>query len=50
MIKRGFQLQPVIYDNIEKCIKMTWNGGSTGYDHIPASITKPVSEFLVWLQ
>ena len=26
---------------------MTLNDCSTEYDHIPASITKPVSEFLV---
>ena len=27
-----FQLQPVTYENIEKCIKMTRNNCSTGYD------------------
>ena len=31
--------------NIEKCIKMIRNDSSTGYDHIPASFIKPVSEF-----
>ena len=42
-----FQLQPVTYENIEKCIKMIRNDCSTGYDHISASFIKPVSEFLV---
>ena len=33
-------------ESIEKCIKMMRNDCSTGYDHIPASFIKPVSEFL----
>ena len=37
----AFQLQPVIYENIEKRINMIQNDCSTGYVHIP------VSEFLV---
>ena len=45
--ENAFQLQPVTYENIEKCIKMIQNDCSTGYDHIPASFIKPVSEFLV---
>ena len=45
--KNAFQLQPVTYKNIEKCIKMVQNDCSTGYDHIPAFFIKPVSEFLV---
>ena len=45
--KNAFQLQPVTYKNIEKCIKMIQNDCSTGYDHIPAFFIKPVSEFLV---
>ena len=36
------------YENIEKCIKMIRNDCSTGFDHIPAFFTKPVSEFLVF--
>ena len=47
--ENAFQLQPVTYDNIEKCIKMIRNDCSTGYDHIPASLIKPVSRFLVSL-
>ena len=43
----AFQLQPVRYENTEKCIKMIWNDCSTGYDHISATFIKPVSEFLV---
>ena len=42
-----FQLQSVTYENIDKCIIMIRNDCSTGYDHIPASFIKPVSEFLV---
>ena len=45
--ENAFQLQPVTYENTEKCIKMIQNDCSTGYDHIPASFIKPVSEFLV---
>ena len=45
--ENAFQLQPVTYENIEECIKMIRNDCSTGYDHIPASFIKPVSEFLV---
>ena len=46
--ENAFQLQPVTYENIEKCIKMIRNDCSTGHDHImPASFIKPVSEFLV---
>ena len=45
--ENAFQLQPVTYKNIEKCIKMMRNDCSTGYDHIPASFIKPISEFLV---
>ena len=44
--ENAFQLQPVTYQNIEKCIKVIRNDCSTGY-HIPASFIKPVSEFLV---
>ena len=40
-------MQPVTYENIEKCIKMIRNDCSTGYDHILASFIKPISEFLV---
>ena len=42
-----FQLQPVTYENIQKCIEMIRNDFSTEYDHIPASFIKPASEFLV---
>ena len=45
--ENAFQLQPATYENIEKCIKMIRNDCSTGYDHIPATFIKPVSEFLV---
>ena len=45
--ENAFQLQPATYENIEKCIKMIRNDCSTGYDHIPATVIKPVSEFLV---
>ena len=45
--ENAFQLQPVTYENIKKCIEMIRNDCSTGYDHIPASFIKPVSEFLV---
>ena len=45
--ENAFQLQPVTYENTEKCIKMIRNDCSTGYDHIPATLIKPVSEFLV---
>ena len=41
-----FQLQPVTCKNIEKC-KMIQNDCLMGYDQIPASLIKPVSEFLV---
>ena len=47
--ENAFQLQPVTYENIEKRIKVIRNDCSTGYDHIPASFIKPVSEFLVSL-
>ena len=40
-------MQPVTYENIEKCIKMIRNDCSTGYDHILASFIKLISEFLV---
>ena len=43
----AFQWQPATFENIEKCIKLIRNDCSTGYDHIPASFIKPVSEFLV---
>ena len=42
-----FQLQPVTYKNIEKCIKMKRNDYSAGCDHIPAFSMKSVSEFLL---
>ena len=45
--ENAFQLQPVTYEDIEKCIKMIRNDCSTGYDHIPGSFINPVSEFLV---
>ena len=45
--ENAFQLQPVTYENIEKRIKTIRNDCSTGYDHIPVSFIKPVSEFLV---
>ena len=45
--ENAFQLQPATYENIEKCIKMIRNDCSTGYDHIPATFIKPVSQFLV---
>ena len=45
--ENAFQLQPVTYENTEKCTKMIRNDCSTGYDHIPATFIKPVSEFLV---
>ena len=45
--ENAFQLQPVTYENIEKCIRMIRNGCSTGYDDIPASFIKPISEFLI---
>ena len=45
--QNAFQLQPAIYENIEKCIKMKRNDCSMGYDHMPASFIKPVSEFSV---
>ena len=45
--ENAFQLQPATYENIEKCIKMIRNDCSTGYDHIPATFIKPVSELLV---
>ena len=41
-----FQLQPVTYEIIEKCVRMIQNGCSTGYNH-PASFVKPVSQSLV---
>ena len=44
--ENAFQLQPVTYENIEKCIKMIRNDCSTGYDHVPATFIKSVSEFL----
>ena len=31
--ENAFQLQPVTYENIEKCIKMIRNDCSTEYDH-----------------
>ena len=31
-----FLLQPVTYENIEKCIKIIRYDCSTGYDHVPA--------------
>ena len=45
--ENAFQLQLVIYENIENYITMVQNDYSAGYDHIPASFLKPVSEFLV---
>ena len=45
--ENALPLQLITYENIEKCIKMIRNDCSTGYDHIPASFIKPVSEFLV---
>ena len=45
--ENAFQLQPVTYENIEKCIKIIRNDCSARYDNISASFTKPVSEFLV---
>ena len=36
-----------LHIEILKCIKTILNDCSTGYDHIPASFIKPVSEFLV---
>ena len=45
--ENAFQLQPVTYENIEKCMKMIRNDCSSGYDHIPASFIKPIFEFLV---
>ena len=42
-----FQLQPVTYENIEKCIRMIWKDCSMGYDHILASFIILVSKFLV---
>ena len=36
-----------LHENMEKCKKMIRNDCSTGYDHIPASFVKPVSELLV---
>ena len=44
--ENAFQLQLVTYENIEKCMKMIRNDCPTGYDHIPASFIKPVTEFL----
>ena len=45
--ENAFQLQPVTYENIEKCIRIVRNDCSTGYDNIPASFIKPISEFLI---
>ena len=42
-----FRLQPVTYENIEKCIGTITNNYLTGYAHMPASFIKPVSELLV---
>ena len=42
-----FRLQPVTYENIEKCIWTITNNYLTGYAHMPASFIKPVSELLV---
>ena len=45
--ENAFQLQPVIYENIEKCIKMKQNDCSMGYNHILAFFIKLISEFSV---
>ena len=45
--ENAFQLQPVTYVNIEKCMKMIRNDYSMGCAHITASLIKPVSECLV---
>ena len=43
----GFQLQTVLYEDVEQCLRLLRNDCSTGYDNIPTMLIKPVVEFLV---
>ena len=43
----AFQLQPVTYENIEKCKWIITNNYLTGFAHMTASFIKPVSQLLV---
>ena len=42
----SFELRFVTATDVRKCIKVLRNDCSTGYDNIPVSFTKPVSEYL----
>ena len=44
--ENSFRLKPVTSDDVEKCIKSIRNDCSTGYDNIPASFIKPISEYI----
>ena len=43
----GFQLQTVLYEDVEQCLRLLRNDCSTGYDNIPAMFVEQVVEFLV---
>ena len=40
-----FQLQTVLYEDVEQCLRLLRNDCSTGYDNIPAMSIKQVVEF-----
>ena len=43
----GFQLQTVLYEDDEQCLRLIRNDFSKGYENILAMFIKPVVEFLV---